>query len=396
VSTYTKITDFAAKDSLLSGNPAKVVKGTEIGAEFDSIATADASNVKGPASSSASTIVRWDGTTGKLVKASTVTVDDTGNIVGTSFTGNVVGNVTGTASGNAASGANTDITSLNSPALGSATATTQTPGDNSTKVATTAFVAAATSGIGAIEVQGTFKNLQANANGTTAAVNVTADALAVMTAGNAYKTLYNLNLSANTGAASGAANSLDTGAWAFSTWYYVFVINGVSGTALLFSLSATAPTLPSGYTYLARVGSIRTQSATNFNPLAFKQYGRRVQYVVTTSSNVPNLPVMASGAIGNVSTPTWVSVAVSSFVPSTASKINATVGFNYGNIAMVAPNNSYGAAGASSNRPPIVIQGAAGIYTTANFDLLLESTSIYAAMAQADHILSCVGWEDNL
>jgi hypothetical protein len=44
--------------------------------------------------------------------------------------------------GAAASGANTDITSLASPALGSATATTQTAGDNSTKVATTAFVQA--------------------------------------------------------------------------------------------------------------------------------------------------------------------------------------------------------------------------------------------------------------
>jgi hypothetical protein len=40
----------------------------------------------------------------------------------------------------AASGANTDITSLSGPALGAATATTQTAGDSSTKVATTAFV----------------------------------------------------------------------------------------------------------------------------------------------------------------------------------------------------------------------------------------------------------------
>ncbi len=37
-------------------------------------------------------------------------------------------------------GANTDITSLNAPALGAATATTQAVSDNSTKVATTAFV----------------------------------------------------------------------------------------------------------------------------------------------------------------------------------------------------------------------------------------------------------------
>lgn len=43
----------------------------------------------------------------------------------------------------AASGVNSDITSLASPAIGSATATTQTAGDNSTKVATTAYADAA-------------------------------------------------------------------------------------------------------------------------------------------------------------------------------------------------------------------------------------------------------------
>lgn len=40
MSNYVKTTDFAAKDALVSGNPAKVVKGTEIGAEFDAISVA--------------------------------------------------------------------------------------------------------------------------------------------------------------------------------------------------------------------------------------------------------------------------------------------------------------------------------------------------------------------
>jgi hypothetical protein len=37
---YVKATDFAAKDALASGNPAKVVKGTEIDDEFEAIETA--------------------------------------------------------------------------------------------------------------------------------------------------------------------------------------------------------------------------------------------------------------------------------------------------------------------------------------------------------------------
>jgi len=40
MSAYTKTTNFATKDTLTTGNPAKIVKGSEIGAEFDNIATA--------------------------------------------------------------------------------------------------------------------------------------------------------------------------------------------------------------------------------------------------------------------------------------------------------------------------------------------------------------------
>jgi hypothetical protein len=47
---YTKTTNFAAKDALVSGNPAKVVKGTEVNTEFDNIATAVSTkaNLAGP------------------------------------------------------------------------------------------------------------------------------------------------------------------------------------------------------------------------------------------------------------------------------------------------------------------------------------------------------------
>jgi hypothetical protein len=40
MSNYTKTTDFAAKDSLASGNPSKIVKGAEINTEYDNIQTA--------------------------------------------------------------------------------------------------------------------------------------------------------------------------------------------------------------------------------------------------------------------------------------------------------------------------------------------------------------------
>jgi hypothetical protein len=40
LSNYTKATNFASKDSLSTGNPAKVIKGTEIDAEYTAIASA--------------------------------------------------------------------------------------------------------------------------------------------------------------------------------------------------------------------------------------------------------------------------------------------------------------------------------------------------------------------
>jgi hypothetical protein len=79
MSDYTKSTDFASKDSLPSGNAAKIVKGTEIDTEFNNIAIAVATKAD-----------------------------------------------------------------LASPGFsGSPTAPTQSSGDSSTKIATTAFVAAA-------------------------------------------------------------------------------------------------------------------------------------------------------------------------------------------------------------------------------------------------------------
>ena len=46
MTTYTKATNFATKDALLTGNPSKVVKGTEIDAEFTAIQAADATSLK--------------------------------------------------------------------------------------------------------------------------------------------------------------------------------------------------------------------------------------------------------------------------------------------------------------------------------------------------------------
>lgn len=40
MSNYTKLTDFASKDALSTGDANKIIKGTEFETEFDNIATA--------------------------------------------------------------------------------------------------------------------------------------------------------------------------------------------------------------------------------------------------------------------------------------------------------------------------------------------------------------------
>lgn len=40
MANYTKATNFAVKDTLASGNPAKIIKGSEIDSEYNAIQTA--------------------------------------------------------------------------------------------------------------------------------------------------------------------------------------------------------------------------------------------------------------------------------------------------------------------------------------------------------------------
>lgn len=59
MSNYTVTTNFATKDSLASGNPSKIVKGTEFSTEFNNIATAVATkaDLAGPALTGTATAV---------------------------------------------------------------------------------------------------------------------------------------------------------------------------------------------------------------------------------------------------------------------------------------------------------------------------------------------------
>ena len=79
-------------------------------------------------------------------------------------------------------------------------------------------------------------------------------------------------------AAGSTQNKLDTGARANSTWYAVHAIykDNVADD-WLFSLSATAPTLPANYTKFRRIGWAKTDGSGNI--VAFTQYGDLFEWV---------------------------------------------------------------------------------------------------------------------
>ena len=251
----------------------------------------------------------------------------------------------------------------------------------------------------AAAIQGAFKNLALSAGGVAASVAVSYDELILGDGAGAYVTERNVFGTITTTATG--AGGLDTGALAGSTWYSVWRIGKSDGTrAFLFSLSATAPTMPAGYTLKARVGWFRTDGTANKYPLAFKQYGRRVQYAVTAGSNLTALPTIISGTQGNISTPTWVAGALGNFVPSTAAAAKLLWnGDNNTGSAILAPNNNYGGRDSSGNKPWIALNGSqdtyGGMYSLL-LEMTLESMNIYYAANNASNKVQCIGWEDNI
>lgn len=91
--------------------------------------------------------------------------------------------------------------------------------------------------------------------------------------------------------AVGTANgALDTGAIAGTTWYHVYVIERIDTgfTDILFSLSATSPTLPTNYTLFRRIGSMKTDGSNHW--LAFTQ---------TVNTFIWAVPVLDANAVAS-------------------------------------------------------------------------------------------------
>lgn len=178
-------------------------------------------------------------------------------------------------------------------------------------------------------------------------------------------------------------NGLDTGSEAGSTWYFIWSIAKVDGTVdSLLSLSSTAPTLPSGYTFKSLVGAVRNDSSSNFIPIT--QNGNKVEYDAVQG-------IKDGGFTASV----WTAQSLAAFFPTTAKRIICA----FGSVAteMGLSPRSDGHSGAYS-KAAVAIAGTFGgvlssskpIWDTLN---IRYETSIYYWVTDANSTLDATGWE---
>lgn len=180
------------------------------------------------------------------------------------------------------------------------------------------------------------------------------------------------------------ANGMDVGSRPTNGWVYIYLIsNGI--LAGLASLSPTAPTLPTGYTYFVRVGAMWCNGSQNL--FISRQVGNTAQWVVAGAS----LPVIATGTTSSA----WVAHAVinTAYAPGTVIRIRGSLVVASAVTALAAPNGNYGTIG--SNIPPVGAAAVTAESVVIPFDFVLESNSVYF-WANGNASLLSTGWVDSV
>ena len=233
-----------------------------------------------------------------------------------------------------------------------------------------------------------------NGSSPNSIIAITANAAVMVSSGGLVQSRNTISLptlNITTGTGTSTTNGMDGEAPGTSSWLYIWLIDNGSATAALASLASgngLAPSLPSGYTYKCRVGAMRVDGGGNL--LNTLQYGNWVQYITTV--------VLINGTSGTPGTPTWTPISVLSAVPPTAVQIRLILqGSQPGSeIAIAAPNNSYGKID-SSNPPPLGTgAGTSGLSAVVFGNFLLESTDVYYASSIAASGLWVLGWKDSV
>jgi hypothetical protein len=117
------------------------------------------------------------------------------------------------------------------------------------------------------------------------------------------------------------AGGLDTGTVATDTFYAVHVIGDstlYNDPALMFSTSATAPSLPGGYDMFRRVGYVKTDGSSDI--LEFTQTGSGSDRIMTYAASIAT-------DITNGSSATFAAVSLAASVPQASTEVLTKVTF---------------------------------------------------------------------
>lgn len=233
-----------------------------------------------------------------VAKINTVALGSTTATAGNLLIGSGTAWVTNPMSGDVTIGS-TGVTAIGANKVANsqlAQATARTiKGNNSFSTANEADLTGVQAG-GIVVLQGFLGGLGLSFNSTTvlniaAGMTTSDDVTTMMTLGSAY--------TKTTGSwAVGTGNGgLDAGSVANTTWYHVYVIERTDTGVVdvLFSTSATAPTLPANYTKQRRVGSFKTNGSAQI--ISFAQNRDRFDWLVPVNDIVSNTPGVTTGAL---------------------------------------------------------------------------------------------------
>lgn len=230
-------------------------------------------------------------------------------------------------------------------------------------------------------------------------LDVTAQAVMANSSGVIINRSVVATLNTGLGTAISTAGGMDGEPVGTSQWIYVWVIDNGSASNTLGSTSSTAPTLPSGYTYKCRVGSVRVDGGGNL--LRTFQQGIQVQYVETASTIIPLIDNGVKGTYSATS-PVLVGASILTIVPTTAIRITVLgTGTYQGNgphNLEVAPTTDWsgtnrGPNGSTGSAWPLWL-GAASL-NSASSTFSLESTSSIAwAGSGTGSAIFCLGWTE--
>ncbi|MCK5563700.1 MAG: hypothetical protein KAJ07_00500 [Planctomycetes bacterium] len=234
-----------------------------------------------------------------------------------------------------------------------------------------------------IGIVGEHKNLVIlNNTGTpNSQLDIDADAIILEDSSGANLKVTGVNLTADI-TASGV-NGLDTGSEANSTWYHAWVIYNptTDTTAALLSISSTAPTLPSGYTFKALMGAIFNDSGGNF--IGYEQ--RDKSFILTSVINL---------ADGSLTINAWTLLSAITAFPPTAKKVLVVWGGSTGDSGFSHRSDGEGghyhrAADAGGTEDYGVLTTARGNNNTQ--EIWFDGTNIYYWVANAAGTIDAIG-----